>query len=44
METLRNRIDARLLSNEKDYLNASPNQAIFCAKYLTMTKSRKDNT
>ena len=42
METFRNRIDARLLSNEKDYLNAS--QAIFCAKYLTMTKSRKDNT
>ena len=40
MENLRNRIDVKLVNNEKDYLNVHQNQAMCLTKYLTINQSR----
>ena len=36
MEILRNRIDAKLVSNETDYFNGHPNQAVCHKKNFMM--------
>ena len=36
MENLRNRVNVKLVNNEKEYLNVHQNQAISNTKYLTI--------
>ena len=36
IEKLRNRVDVKLVNNEKDYLKCTSNQAICRIKYLTI--------